>query len=305
MVDAARLVVVLEAQAHKLQRELVQTNRLIDRFSAATEKRFDAMQRRNSASFDKLGASMRGSLGRLQGVLAPVVGTIGLREIVRYSDAWSAAGNKIAAASQVAGIQARSLDELKDSANSSRQAFGEYVDLYARLLRVSPGVAATELEVARATDIVAKSLKAGGASAQEQTAALIQLGQAIGSGFLQGDELRSLRENAPLLAKAIADEFGVTIGELKQLGAEGKITSDRVFKAIIAGGADIEAAFNTTQSTIGDAFTRIENEFTAYIGTAGQATGATQGLIDGQRRPGRDFRRRHGHRVERAVRRRR
>lgn len=280
MVDAAKLVVVLEAQSRKLQNQLVDVTRQIDRFAAQSERRFDQMQRRNSASFDKLGASMRGSLGRLQGVLAPVVGTIGLREIVRYSDAWSAAGNKIAAASQVAGIQARSLDELKDSANGARQSFGEYVDLYARLLRVSPGVAATELEVARATDIVAKSLKAGGASAQEQTAALIQLGQAIGSGFLQGDELRSLRENAPLLAKAIADEFGVTIGELKKLGAEGKITSDRVFKAIIAGGAEIEAAFNTTQSTIGDAFMRIENEFTSYIGTAGQATGATQGLID-------------------------
>ena len=238
------------------------------------------MNARNSASFDKLNASMRTSLGGLNSVLGPVIGTLGVREIIRFSDAWTEAGNKIAAAAQVSGQQARSLDELKNSANDARQEFGDYVDLYALLLRVSPNVAATELEVARATDIVAKSLKAGGASAQEQTAALIQLGQAIGSGFLQGDELRSLRENAPLLAKAIAEEFGVTIGELMELGAEGKITSDRVFKAILKGGADIEAAFNATQSTIKDAFTRINNEFTAYIGTAGVATGATQGLID-------------------------
>jgi len=280
MDDNTRLVIVLEAQAAKLQRSLVQTNRLIDRFAAQTERRFEQMNARNSASFDKLNASMRTSLGGLNSVLGPVIGTLGVREIIRFSDAWTEAGNKIAAAAQVSGQQARSLDELKNSANDARQEFGDYVDLYARLLRVSPNVAATELEVARATDIVAKSLKAGGASAQEQTAALIQLGQAIGSGFLQGDELRSLRENAPLLAKAIAEEFGVTIGELKELGAEGKITSDRVFKAILKGGADIEAAFNATQSTIKDAFTRINNEFTAYIGTAGVATGATQGLID-------------------------
>lgn len=278
--DAEKLVIVLEAQSLKLQNELVRTNRLIDRFAAQTERRFVQMNARNAASFEKLNSSVRNSLGGLQSILGPLIGTLGVREIIRFSDAWTEAGNKIAAAAQVSGQQARSLDELKDSANGARQEFTDYVDLYARLLRVSPNVAATELEVAKATDIVAKSLKAGGASAQEQAAALIQLGQAIGSGFLQGDELRSLRENAPLLAKAIAEEFGVTIGELKALGAEGKITSDRVFKAILKGGADIEAAFNATQSTIKDAFTRINNEFTAYIGTAGQATGVTQGLID-------------------------
>lgn len=278
--DNTKLIIVLEAQSKKLQNSLVQVNRQIDRFAAQTERRFEQMQRKNAASFERLNSSVRGSLGGLQSLLGPVIGTLGVREIIRFSDAWTEAGNKIAAAAQVSGQQARSLDELKNSANGARQEFGDYVDLYARLLRVSPNVAATELEVARATDIVAKSLKAGGASAQEQAAALIQLGQAIGSGFLQGDELRSLRENAPLLAKAIAEELGVTIGELKELGAEGKITSDRVFKAILKGGADIEAAFNATQSTIKDAFTRINNEFTAYIGTAGAATGATQGLID-------------------------
>ena len=278
--DAEKLVIILEAQSLKLQNELVRTNRLIDRFAAQTERRFDQMQKKNAASFEKLGASMRGSLGQLQSILGPVIGSLGVREIIRFSDAWTEAGNKVAAAAQVSGQHARSLEELKGSANGARQDLSDYVDLYARLLRISPALAATEIDIARATDIVAKSLKAGGASAQEQSAALIQLGQALGSGNLQGDELRSIRENAPLIAKAIADEFGVTIGELKQLGAEGKITSDRVFKAILNGASEIEAAYKATTSTIHDAFTRIGNEFTAYIGTAGQASGATQGLID-------------------------
>lgn len=71
-----------------------------------------------------------------------------------------------------------------------------------------------------------------GATAQESSAALIQLKQALGSGVLQGDELRSLREQAPLAAQAIAREMGVTIGELKDLGAEGKITTDIVLRAL-------------------------------------------------------------------------
>lgn len=278
--DSTKLIIVLEAQSRKLQNSLVQVNKNIDRFAAQTERRFELMQKKMNGSFDQLTSKLRGSVGGLQNLLGPLAGTLGAREVIRFADAWDVAGNKIAAAGQVAGIRGRGLDELKDSANATRTSLEEYVDLYARLLRSSTAVAAGELEVARVTDIVAKSLKAGGASAQEQQAALIQLGQALGSGILQGDELRSLRENAPLIARAIAQEFGVTIGELKALGAEGKLTSDRVFKAILAGGKDIDEAFKATRATVGDALTVINNEFTAYIGTTGRASGATQALID-------------------------
>lgn len=278
--DNTKLIIVLEAQSKKLQNSLVDVNRQIDKFAQATERRFAQMQQKSNASFAKLSSELKGSVGGIQNLLGPLLGALGTREIIGYSDAWQQAGNKIAAAGSVAKLLPRSLEELKSSANGARTALSEYVDLYSRLLRVAPGVQASELQIAKATDIVAKSLKAGGASAQEQEASLIQLGQALGSGFLQGDELRSLRENAPLLARAIANEFGTTIGGLKALGAAGELDIKRVFKGILDGGADIEKAFKATKSTIGEAFTRIDNEFTQFIGTAGRAGGATQGLID-------------------------
>jgi hypothetical protein len=74
--------------------------------------------------------------------------------------------------------------------------------------------------------------RASGATSTEASAALLQLKQALGSGVLQGDELRSIREQAPLVGQAIAKEMGVTIGELKKLGSEGKITTDIVLKAL-------------------------------------------------------------------------
>jgi tape measure domain-containing protein len=278
--DGTKLIIVLEAQSKKLQNQLVDVTKQIDRFAAQTERRFDSMQKKSDASFAKLTANLKSNVGGLQNLLAPLAASLSVEAVIRYSDAWTEAGNKIAAASSVAGVQARSLDDLKKSANGARTELAEYVDLYSRLLRASSAIHASELQVAQVTDIVAKSLKAGGASAQEQQASLIQLGQALSSGFLQGDELRSLRENAPLLARAIAKEFGVTIGQLKQLGADGKLSSERVFKAILNGGKEIEDAFAKTRSTIHDAFTRINNEFTAYIGTAGQAGGATQALVE-------------------------
>ena len=154
------------------------------------------------------------------------------------------------------------------------------VDLYAKLVRSSDGVTRSEKEIAKATEIVAKSFKAGGAAAGEQAAGILQLGQALGSGLLQGDELRSIRENAPLLAKAIADEFGVSIGKLKELGAQGVITSNRVFKAILKSGTDIEAAFKQTTSTIEDSFTRLQNSLGKAAGTFDQWSGSSKKTIE-------------------------
>lgn len=208
-------------------------------------------------------------------VFATVGAYLGTKELINYADTWTRLGNEIAAASQVAGRQSRSLEELNVLANQSRSGISETVNLYARLLRSTKGVAQSEEQVAQATDTVNKAFKAGGAAASEQAAGILQLGQALGSGFLQGDELRSIRENAPLIAQAIANEFGVTIAKLKDLGAEGELTTDRVFKAILNAQKEIDAIFGTTSSTIAEGFTRVQNALTEYIGQADKAQGSS------------------------------
>lgn len=268
--DLERLVVQLSADVKGYQNALNRAQGITNRQARAIESRFAKMNSNINASFR----------GMLAGSVAGVGGILGTREIVQYADAWTEAGNKIRAAATSAGVQARSLTQLKDGANEARTSFGDYVDLYARLIRSASGVAKSEQEIATATDIVSKAFKAGGASAQEQAAGILQLGQALGSGVLQGDELRSLRENAPILAQAIAAEFETTIAGLKDLGAEGKLTSDRVFKAILNAQKPIEAQFKATNATIADSFTRLNNEFTAYIGLADNSNGASAKLVE-------------------------
>ncbi|MDX0622439.1 tape measure protein [Sinorhizobium medicae] len=239
---------------------------------------------RSTARINQALAATSGRIGAYGRTVAASLGGIGaalsVSEVAAYADAWTEAGNKVRAAAASTGVQVRSLEELKDGANAARSSLEAYVDLYARLVRSASGVAKSEQEIATATDIVAKAFKAGGASASEQAAGILQLGQALGSGVLQGDELRSLRENAPILAQAIADEFEVTIAGLKDLGAEGKLTSERVFKAILAAQKPIEAQFKATNSTIRDAITQVNNEFTAYIGNADQSAGASAKLVE-------------------------
>ncbi|WP_312941282.1 tape measure protein [Agrobacterium pusense] len=268
--DLERLVVQLSADIKGYQNALNRAQGITNRQARAIESRFARMNSNINASFR----------GLLAGSVAGVGGILGTREIVQYADAWTEAGNKIRAAATSAGVQARSLTQLKDGANEARTSFGDYVDLYARLIRSASGVAKSEQEIATATDIVSRAFKAGGASAQEQAAGILQLGQALGSGVLQGDELRSLRENAPILAQAIAAEFETTIAGLKDLGAEGKLTSDRVFKAILNAQKPIEAQFKATNATIADSFTRLNNEFTAYIGLADNSNGASAKLVE-------------------------
>ncbi|WP_312619031.1 tape measure protein [Agrobacterium pusense] len=266
--DLERLVVQLSADIKGYQNALNRAQGITNRQARAIESRFAKMNSNINSSFR----------GLLTGSVAGIGAALGTREIAQYADAWTEAGNKINAAATSAGVQARSLSQLKDGANEARTAFGDYVDLYARLIRSASGVAKNEQEIADATNIVSKAFKAGGASAAEAAGGILQLGQALASGVLNGDELSSIRTNAPILAQAIATEFKVSIGELKQLGAEGKLTSDRVFKAILNAQKPIEAQFAATNATIGDAFTRLKNQMMEYVGGSDSAFGASAKL---------------------------
>ena len=88
----------------------------------------------------------------------------------------------------------------------------------------------------------------------------MQLSQALASGVLQGDELRSLRENAPMLMKYLADGLGVSQGELKALGAEGELTAAKIAEAIMSMSDQIDADFTQMPMTFGQATTLIGNK---------------------------------------------
>ncbi len=269
--EVERLVARLEVSQRQFERQLQQANRTARRQAGSIERTFKRANERISAGFGATGRAIRGAL-------AISAGTLGTRQLIRYADAWTRVNNQIRAASQISGIQARATSELVDIANQSRAGLEETAVLYARLLRVSSQVGASEAEVAQITETLTRAFKAGGAAASEQAAAVLQLSQALGSGFLQGDELRSIRENAPLVAQAIAEEFDTTIGGLKALGAEGELTSDRVFQAVLNARQDIDAAFSQTIPTIADGLTAIQNGLIEVVAAFSDASGAGDNL---------------------------
>lgn len=116
-----------------------------------------------------------------------------------------------------------------------------------------------------------QGFQVGGASVEEQRSAILQLTQALASGTLQGDELRSLRESAPLLLQAIADGAGVAVGELKQLGAEGRLTSELIVRGLQRAAPQLQQEFDRLPRTFDQTVTRLENSATR-LGEAFQPT---------------------------------
>lgn len=197
------------------------------------------------------------------------------RDVTELADAWTRAGNQISAAAAATSTAGVSLSTIADIARGTRTEFDATATLYARLTRATGDLGASQEQVIEATRLINQAFVAGGASAQEQASAVVQLSQALSSGVLQGDELRSLRESSPLLLAAIAKEFGVAQGALKALGAEGKLTSDRIFSAVLKAAPEIEAQFSVTQATVADSFTNLRTAAVEYAGTLNQSLGVT------------------------------
>ncbi|EKU39732.1 transglycosylase SLT domain protein [Acinetobacter sp. WC-141] len=133
-------------------------------------------------------------------------------------------------------------------------------------------------DTARLTETVSKAVAISGASAEAADAALVQFGQALASGTLRGEELNSVMEQTPALAKAIAQGMGITVGQLRSVAAEGKITSKEIVKALNNVQDDVDALFAKTDITIGQSLTLLNNEITKFVGEAGKGSGAAQVL---------------------------
>ena len=173
------------------------------------------------------------------------------------------------------------------SAKNSRVGFLDTASVVSKLGLLAPQAFNSNMETVKFSELMAKSFKVGGASTSEQTSGMYQLTQAMASGKLQGDEFRSIMENAPLLAQAISKYTGKSIGELKDMSKEGLITSDVIKNAVFAMSDEINTKFNSIPMTFGDVVTQIKsNAVNSFMSISSTMSGIFnserfQGFIDG------------------------
>jgi tape measure domain-containing protein len=267
-------------------------------------RRIEGASDASGAGVRRLATASDGAVRSFGGLSVAAGGMV--RGFGGVSAALSAAGLSLAAVAAGAGVAAgaiaRAGDEMTASLSRLRAATGSTqaaADAYERLYRLSlqTGIAVSESAdafsrfaiAARAigatteqtTALVRTIQQAGiiaGSSAQETGAAVLQLGQALASGTLQGDELRSLLEAMPNLAEALARELGVSVGELRKMGSEGQLTAERVFPALIRAGETLNRQFEQLEPTIGRSFGALGVAMNRFAADLDRALGISRAI---------------------------
>jgi tape measure domain-containing protein len=220
------------------------------------QQRFNRSIRDGSSAADGLWQKMKG-------IAATVGGMIGLKQALGTSDQLTQTNARLNNA-LIKFDDGGSIKELEAKVMASAQrSRAYYMDTAAAVakLGINARDAFTNMdEVIAFSELVNKSFVIGGAGAQEQSAAMLQLTQAMASGVLRGEELNSIFENAPGIIQSIAKYLDVPIGQIRTMASEGQITADIVKNAMFEAADDIENKFSNMPKTWGQIWTGMKNK---------------------------------------------
>ena len=235
-----------------------------------------------------------GLWGKLKGIAATVGGLAAAKKLLNISDQFSNTNARLNNA-MINFDDGGSLTDLEKkvmaSAQRSRTSYMDAASSIAKLGLNARDAFGSMDEVIAFQELVNKQFVIGGASVQEQQAAMIQLTQAMASGVLRGEELNSIFEQAPGIIQSIADYLGVSIGEIRAMASEGQITADVVKNAMFAAADDIEAKFSNMPKTWAQIWVGMQNKALSIfapiltkineIGNSQRFTQVTDGIING------------------------
>lgn len=202
--------------------------------------------------------ALESSLNGLSNAFKVVTAAVSVTAIAQFSDSITNLQNRLRLLSDSQAEAATAFKAVAGIAISARTDLAATGDLYFRIARAADQLGISQREAAQITESVAKAISASGLSASESAGPLLQLGQALQSGTFQGDELRSILEGLPPVARALADSLGVPVGALKTLGSQGQITGEVFVQAMRAARDSIERDFANTIPTISGAFNNLK-----------------------------------------------
>lgn len=219
--------------------------------------------------------------GVLIGLAGPLAAAFSVQKIAAAAQQYADLTNRLRLVTDGTAQLAQAQNDVLRVAQASRQSLESTSTIYQRIAQNGRALGLSFADVAKVTETVAKSVAMSGVSAASADAALVQFGQALASGVLRGEELNSILEQTPALAQTIARGLGVTVGQLRAMGAEGQLTSDKVIKAIENQKDAVDKLAASMQVTVSQAMTAFTNSLTTTIGKLDEATGASSKLAAG------------------------
>jgi tape measure domain-containing protein len=261
---AAEIAVDLLAKHDKLERSLSTAANRVDRSLGAMEQRGSAFASRFS--------------GLLGGISAAVL----VAELGKLADTSKSLDAQLRLATTGFGSFNKAQLDTRKIAADTRSSLEATTSLYGNFARASQQSGRSQEDAARATETFSKALKIGGADANAAASATLQFGQALASGALRGDEFNSIAEASPRIVRLIADSMGVTQGAVRALAAEGKLTSDVLFRALTDPKftASIDSDFKQLPATFGEAMQAIENAAVITFGAFDQGGQFSNAIVN-------------------------
>lgn len=210
---------------------------------------------------------LNNNLSKTKGIVGEIVGKLktafGLAAVVMATKKTIELSDQNAQITARLNLVSDAPEQLKkqiyQSANDARVAYTDSMNQVAKLGLLAKDSFNNTNEIVKFTNLMNKAFKVSGTGAQEATSAMYQLTQAMAAGKLQGDEFRSVMENAPMVAQAIAKYMNVPLGQLKELGAKGQITADIIKNALFNAGDEINEKFKTLPLTWQDVWVQAKN----------------------------------------------
>lgn len=225
-----------------------------------------------------ISSALNGARAAVASFLAVYAGIQTLSGVVRLADEYQSLSDRLRLATDGSAAFQAAQAGVFAVAQQTGTALSAVGGLYVSLSNSTRELGLSQNELLTITQAISQSFVVSGASAASTDAAVRQLAQGFASGVLRGDEFNSVMENAPALARALAESLGVTTGELRAMAAEGKLTSDVLAQGLLQQAPQIAAQFDQMGTTVGQAFTRLGNAVLQFVGQANEASGAGAAL---------------------------
>lgn len=236
-----------------------------------TAKKINTANKQATSSAKQLASAYQTGNSHANGLLRTVkrlaatyLGVMGTKAAIQTSDTITSTQNKL---NTINGgdvnLTQNQMDKMYTSANKVRMAYTDMLANASKSMTLAPDAFQGSMDNAiRFQEIMAETYTLGGASAAEMSTSMYQMIQALGAGTLAGDELRSVREGAPLAYREI-EKFAQRVlnskESLKDLASQGLITSEMVVAAVMNAGEAIDSQFENTYWTFDQAWNRIKN----------------------------------------------
>ncbi|MEM8064124.1 tape measure protein [Morganella morganii] len=248
-----------------------------------SQRQLDQRLRNMEGGFNRTTNAVNGterSMASLSRVAASLTAYLSVSAVASYAEAWTVLNNKLSNSVRASESLVEVTERVFNISQDTRSSLDATATLYARLERGTRQYNTSAEDLAKLTTIINQGFIVSGATAQEAENAIIQLSQGIASGVLRGEEFNSVSEQGSRLMVALADSMGVSIGQLRAMAAEGKLTTDVVVNGLLSQGAAIGEEFSKTTQTMSQALQEAGNNITKFFGNSSTVQSFIGGFND-------------------------